>query len=132
VQATSLNFRAVEDRWYEYEVEDGTRLRIKPVATEVLRLDGEYDADGNPLYLLKTGNVMSVLSPEALRRTLTLSAYVPRSTQATTTSNSDSSQEWFWTESWQRGERAADEDIAAGRVQHFDDLKSFLAELEDN
>jgi AbrB family looped-hinge helix DNA binding protein len=28
----------------------------------------------------------------------------------------DASQAWFWTPSWQAGEREAEEDIAAGRV----------------
>ncbi len=39
-------------------------------------------------------------------------------------------QEWFWSERWQRMEREADEAIAAGRVEHFDDLDSFLAGLD--
>lgn len=39
-------------------------------------------------------------------------------------------QQWFWTERWQRMEREADEDIAAGRVKQFDDVESFLAHLD--
>lgn len=35
-------------------------------------------------------------------------------------------QAWFWTESWQRGERQASEEIAAGRVETFEDEKAFL------
>lgn len=42
----------------------------------------------------------------------------------------DASQSWFWTERWQRMEREADEDIAAGRVQTYDDLESFLKALD--
>ena len=41
-----------------------------------------------------------------------------------------SSQKWFWTEEWQRMEAEADADIAAGRVSRFDDIDSFLADLE--
>lgn len=36
------------------------------------------------------------------------------------------SQAWFWTESWQRGEREASEDIEHGRVETFKDDESFL------
>lgn len=39
-------------------------------------------------------------------------------------------QEWFWTERWQRMEREADEDIAAGRVARFDNTEDFLASLD--
>jgi hypothetical protein len=42
----------------------------------------------------------------------------------------DPDQAWFWTEAWQRGERQADADIAAGRVERFDDLESLLADLD--
>lgn len=32
-----------------------------------------------------------------------------------------SDQAWFWTESWQRGEREADEDLATGQFTRCDD-----------
>lgn len=31
---------------------------------------------------------------------------------------------------WQEGEREADEDIAAGRVMHFENVDEFVAHLE--
>ena len=40
------------------------------------------------------------------------------------------SQTWFWTQEWQERERAADADLAAGRVIVTDDAESFLAELD--
>lgn len=43
----------------------------------------------------------------------------------------DASQRWFWTERWQRMEQEADEDIAAGRYKVFDDVESFLDDLND-
>jgi antitoxin PrlF len=39
------------------------------------------------------------------------------------------SQAWFWTSEWQRGERDASEDIAAGKVRTFASSESFLASL---
>jgi AbrB family looped-hinge helix DNA binding protein len=35
-------------------------------------------------------------------------------------------QAWFWTESWQKGEREATADITAGRVETFKDEESFF------
>ena len=40
-------------------------------------------------------------------------------------------QRWFWTERWQKMEREADADIAAGRVKRFDTAGDFTAELDD-
>jgi TRAP-type C4-dicarboxylate transport system substrate-binding protein len=42
----------------------------------------------------------------------------------------DKSQSYFWTKQWQEGERAADEDIQAGRVKVFDSAEELLEELE--
>ena len=38
-------------------------------------------------------------------------------------------QEWFWTSEWQAAEREAEEDLAAGRVETFDNDADFLASL---
>lgn len=43
----------------------------------------------------------------------------------------DKSQAYFWTEEWQQGEREADEDIRAGRIQVFGSLDELLKELEE-
>jgi bifunctional DNA-binding transcriptional regulator/antitoxin component of YhaV-PrlF toxin-antitoxin module len=39
-------------------------------------------------------------------------------------------QQWFWSERWQRMEREADADIAAGRVVTHDSDVDFLAHLD--
>jgi hypothetical protein len=39
-------------------------------------------------------------------------------------------QRWFWNERWQRMEREADEDIAAGRVRSFEDVDDLLSALD--
>ena len=40
------------------------------------------------------------------------------------------SQAWFWTPEWQKGEREADEDIAAGRLARYDSEQEFLEALD--
>jgi hypothetical protein len=43
----------------------------------------------------------------------------------------DPEQAWFWTHAWQMKEREADEDLAAGRVTHYESDKEFLAALDE-
>jgi AbrB family looped-hinge helix DNA binding protein len=42
----------------------------------------------------------------------------------------DKSQAYFWTRKWQKGERAADEDIRAGRVKTFESVDELIKDLE--
>jgi len=42
----------------------------------------------------------------------------------------DKSQAYFWTRKWQEGERAADEDIKAGRVKTFDSVDELIKDLD--
>jgi len=44
--------------------------------------------------------------------------------------DTDANQEWFWSDRWQEREREADDDFAAGRMATFDDVESFLADLD--
>lgn len=40
-------------------------------------------------------------------------------------------QAWFWTERWQKMEREVEEDIAAGRLHHYDSVDEAIAALDD-
>jgi AbrB family looped-hinge helix DNA binding protein len=40
-------------------------------------------------------------------------------------------QRWFWTDRWQRMEREADADVAAGRVARFDTAEDLFADLDE-
>jgi hypothetical protein len=39
-------------------------------------------------------------------------------------------QRWFWTERWQRMEREADADVAAGRVRAYADVDALLTAFD--
>ncbi len=43
----------------------------------------------------------------------------------------DASQEYFWTDEWQKGEHKADEDIKAGRVKRFKSATEAVEYLEE-
>lgn len=42
----------------------------------------------------------------------------------------DKSQTYFWSASWQEGEREADDDLRTGRVQSFETVDDLFAELD--
>ena len=41
----------------------------------------------------------------------------------------DDNQSWYWTPQWQAAEKEADEDIAAGRVYHYDNVDDLMRSL---
>jgi hypothetical protein len=43
----------------------------------------------------------------------------------------DTAQAWFWSKSWQSGEREASGDIAAGRTRTYKSNQEFLKALAD-
>jgi hypothetical protein len=53
------------ERWTEVTLEDGAVLRVKPNIVGVVRVEGKYDPEGNPLYALKSQTVMTVSSAPA-------------------------------------------------------------------
>lgn len=68
VEATPVDFRIEREDWNEYQLMDGSHLRLRLVLSEVLRVEGEYDAEGNPVYVAKSGNVLTVRAPDNLKK----------------------------------------------------------------
>ncbi len=68
VDATVVPFRGDIEHWNEYLLDDQTVVRIKLVVREIVRLDGHYDEEGNPAYVINSMNVTHVSSPEDLKK----------------------------------------------------------------
>ncbi len=68
MSATELTFNPSVENWAEVMVEDGTVIRLKLVVTGILKIDDAYDDEGNPVYRVKSQNIMAVSAPEELRR----------------------------------------------------------------
>ncbi len=68
VEATPVDFRIEREDWNEYQLMDGSHLRLRLVLSEVLRVEGEYDAEGNPVYVAKSGNVLTIRAPDNLKK----------------------------------------------------------------
>jgi hypothetical protein len=67
IDGEEVAFREIDERWNEYDLSDGTRIRIKLVLTKVLRLD-EYNPDNDPVYVIASQNVLVTDVPAGLKR----------------------------------------------------------------
>lgn len=65
--AEVVPFGAAEP-WTVITAVDGSEIKLRVVVKEVLRLVGEYDGQGDPVYVVNSATVYSVLSAEHLRR----------------------------------------------------------------
>lgn len=54
--------------WNEYLLEDGTVIRLKVIMTDIIKVEGEFDAEGTPVYVMKSTMITSVSAPEDLRK----------------------------------------------------------------
>jgi hypothetical protein len=68
---TDMEIEESSERWIDIKVHDGTRIRIKTVVTQVIKIDGAWDQEGNPVYVVKTTPLVSILSvPDYLKRSI--------------------------------------------------------------
>ena len=69
VEAEVINIEEISDRPIIIKLSDGTVLRFRVDIAEVSRYDKEWDWEGNPLYHVKSGNIVTILEcPERLKR----------------------------------------------------------------
>ena len=50
------------ERWSEFTFDDGTIVRAKIMVISAVRVDGEFDQNGNPLYMMNVGPVFSIVN----------------------------------------------------------------------
>ena len=68
VEAVAVEVHQSGERWNEYFLEDGTVLKMKLVLKKVFKVDNEFDAEGNPVYVMQSTNVTSVTAPKNLKK----------------------------------------------------------------
>ena len=66
--AELIEVQQSSEQWNQYLLADGTVVRFKAIVTEVWRIVDEYDAEDNPAYVVRSRNVVTVTSPDELRR----------------------------------------------------------------
>ena len=60
LEGTIVDVDESTERFSDIKLQDGTKIRMKPVVTEVIRIDNQWDLDGNPLYVVRSANVIAV------------------------------------------------------------------------
>ena len=68
VEATPVDVNQSNEKWNEYLLDDGTAIKMKLILKKVLRVDNEFDGEGNPVYVMQSTNVTTVTAPKNLRR----------------------------------------------------------------
>ena len=64
-----VDFDVIGEDWNTYQLKDGTVLKVKMVLAGVIRLYNKFDPLGNPIYLIKSTNVVRVMDvPGELKR----------------------------------------------------------------
>ena len=61
VDATEVPISKSAENFNEYTLADGSTIRLKVVATAIFRLEGQYTPEGDPIYLVKNGQVVTVV-----------------------------------------------------------------------
>jgi hypothetical protein len=68
-EGTEVQVDESSERWSELTLQDGTVIRAKATITSAVRIDGQYDPLGNPMYLTNLAPILSIVSvPENLRK----------------------------------------------------------------
>jgi hypothetical protein len=62
VDVVEVPVKSAKEYFNEYELEDGTVLRVKGVAAAFQRVEGERLPDGRPIYIVLMSPVVNVLS----------------------------------------------------------------------
>jgi len=57
------------ERWSEFKLDDGTIVRVKSTIVQAIRVPGQFDARGLPMYWINVQSMMSVVSaPDELQK----------------------------------------------------------------
>jgi len=71
VEGVEVPVEETLERWCEVRLADGAMLRVKVTVVSAVRIDGRWDDEGNPLYVIKGTQTMVVHNvPDNLRRKL--------------------------------------------------------------
>jgi len=68
VEAEVIEFEPDREQWSTYILSDGTSIKIKPVVAEILRVNGQFGPNGDPIYMVQAQQILHVSAPDNLRK----------------------------------------------------------------
>ncbi len=68
VWGEEVEFETEREGWNVYILRDGTKLKMKSIVSQVVRLEMHNPANGDPLYLVQASNVLNTDSPDNLKK----------------------------------------------------------------
>ena len=68
VDATEVEFQTRKEDWNEYQLMDGSVIKMKLIVGSIFRVPEKYDDEGNPIYVVRSKNVLMVRSPDNLKK----------------------------------------------------------------
>ena len=66
--AEMIDIMETKEPWSEVTLGDGSVVRNKVVISEVWRIVGEYNPEGDPLYVVKAQVITNTIAPDHLRK----------------------------------------------------------------
>jgi S-adenosylhomocysteine hydrolase len=57
-----------KDGWSEYTLSDGTVLRAKAVVLDAKKMVGQFNAEGDPVYVMQMTLVNQIKAPDRLKK----------------------------------------------------------------
>jgi hypothetical protein len=57
-----------KEAWSEFTLSDGTVIRTKALLMAVQKAEGQYSADGNPIYVIQFAGMNQVNAPDHLKK----------------------------------------------------------------
>ena len=64
VDGDDVSFTVVKEDWNTYQLHDGTEIRVRLIVQQVIKIPGEVDDQGNPVYVVRSNNVLVVKPAE--------------------------------------------------------------------
>ena len=61
-KAFEIPTRESIERWSDVTLEDGTVLRVKIAVAAAARIEGQWDQNGNPVYVLRAAPMMDIIN----------------------------------------------------------------------